>query len=1315
MRLSTLILHGFKSFADRTVFTFDDDITGVVGPNGCGKSNVVDSIKWVLGERSSKSLRGKEMIDVIFAGSAGRSPAGMAAVTLGFDNPVIDPDAELIELDTADPLELDDHEDAGEDAEAKREARRSGRRKRALPIDADEVMVERRLYRDGTSQYLINDKRVRLRDIRELFMDTGIGADAYSIIEQGKVDAMLLASPQERRTIFEEAAGIARYKQRRIEATRKLDRTEVNLTKAREQLDSTERRLRIVKGQAAKARRFTELDSELKAIRMALAFDLYHDLRERLDGLTSELSELASRREAAVAGVDDLEREKQDADIRRQELGERLRRLDSDRQSAAHEAEQAGQRAAMTARSVSEAEQALERDERSARELSDRLAELEQLEAEQRSAVAEHESRLASAEAETERAADARAAVLEQAAEAKATLSERQASAAGVERERSAVLATIEADRRRAEQLTETLASLDRKRSEASAELARIEGELAEASDEADGHEAAVSGLTAELSGLDDEAGRLASGRGELAEHVTDLEQQRVRLDSRKQTLEEMAASRTGFGEAVRRVLDRRDAGEAFGGVIGALADLIDADRASAGAVEAALGSTLQSLVVPTSGDLPTSADLETLEGRVSFLPVCAVGDCEGFSLDRDPIDALVASGRVRSLRPMVRLRPAAAAALGETGERMLDRLLGRTFVVDSMDAAVMLSAGVLGRGARFVTQGGAVLEPDGRVVAGPANGETGGVGVLQRRAELEDLTTKLSSVDGSLARVRAELAGVDERASELSTRRSATRASLAERERKLGQERSRQERLDAEQRRVRDGLDAIAADREQSAAKLDGALRETEDRKRKAESLDALHRELSSAAAALDAEVGRLQARAEQAADQVAAARVEAGTRREQLSGARREQSRTAEEVSEAERRRRDAQAHAERARGAIEEHRASIAQAQAEAEAARERASAFAEQSEATRESFETASSDAEAIGGRLAAARDEATRVERNWHSLEVARREVEVKREHTEERTLEDLGLDLAAEFDEYRIVIAPGDVDLLHREDAQAVASELAAEIKKLGNVNLDAIEEESQLAGRNEDLIAQVGDLDEARGRLIELIERLNVASRERFEETFTTVRENFAGANGMFRRLFGGGKAEVRLMPLVKEIDGEKVQTDEVDWLESGVEVIARPPGKEPRSINQLSGGEKTMTAVALLLSIFQSKPSCFCVLDEVDAALDDANVERYTNVVRSFTDRSHFIVITHNKRTMQAADRLYGITMQERGVSKRVTIKVDEVLSDGAISKSAASRDDDPSGPSGGSGPSGPPLRDALASMRTEAETAETEPVEA
>jgi chromosome segregation protein len=279
MRLAKLTLSGFKSFADRTEFSFDDDITGVVGPNGCGKSNIVDSIKWVLGERSSKSLRGKEMIDVIFAGSAGRKPSGMASVTLSFENPIIDETAEMVELaigeeetsqlgrDEATPTLEDGSEIAIASAPAALgiDTRVPRRKRRGLPIDADIVEVERRLYRDGTSQYLINNKRARLKDIRDLFLDTGIGADAYSIIEQGKVDAMLLASPQERRTIFEEAAGIAKYKQRRIEAQRKLEKAQANLTLTREQLQNTERRLRMVKGQAVKARKFKELDAELKA------------------------------------------------------------------------------------------------------------------------------------------------------------------------------------------------------------------------------------------------------------------------------------------------------------------------------------------------------------------------------------------------------------------------------------------------------------------------------------------------------------------------------------------------------------------------------------------------------------------------------------------------------------------------------------------------------------------------------------------------------------------------------------------------------------------------------------------------------------------------------------------------------------------------------------------------------------------------------------------------------------------------------------------------------------------------------------------
>ncbi|MEM9165417.1 MAG: chromosome segregation protein SMC [Planctomycetota bacterium] len=1303
MRLASLVLHGFKSFADPTTFTFDDDITGVVGPNGCGKSNVVDAIKWVLGERSSKSLRGKEMIDVIFAGSAGRPPSGMASVVLGFDNPIIDADAPLLELDTADPIEVDEDEDP-EQAEAQREARRSGRRRRALPIDADHVAVERRLYRDGTSHYLINGRRVRLRDIRELFLDTGIGADAYSIIEQGKVDAMLLASPMERRTIFEEAAGIARYKQRRIEASRKLDRTEVNLTRAREQLESTERRLRIVKGQAAKARRYQELDAEYRAIRTALAFDQYHDLRERLDGLTSELSQLEDVRAQTQTATDAAASQKEKAEIDRQELASQVRSLDSQSQRASHDAEQATQRRAMTLAALAQTEAGLERE---TRELDGITAKLEAAEAEQaarRDTAAGLEERLADAERSMSQASEARAAVLESAAESRAQLQQSEAAAAGMARELAAVLASIEADGRRAEQLEEAADEASRKRSALADDLDRLTSDADEAAASVSSLETGAAEEGRDLAELERRVASLEAGRGTLAESVRDLEQQRARLESRWQTLTEMAESRVGFDDAVRRVLSDASGSGVFGGVIAPLADLLDVDRASAGAVEAALGDRLQSLVVPTPASIPDSAALATLAGRVRFLPV--VGPLVGADSDdaepvREPVDAQLTRGRIRSLRTSVRIRSDSVNGTDyESLERLLDRLLGRTYLVESLESASLLRAGVLGASARLVTADGCVLEPDGSVIAGPASTESEGRGLLERRAELDELTIKLSSATASLDRARAELSSIDQRAGELSERRAQSRTRLAELERRLAREQGRRERLEAEISRVRDGIAAHEADLDRTTQRLEHLRSEISQRQGSAARLDALQDEQRSRVEALRAEAEQLEQRAAQTGEQVTAARVEAGTVREQLSAARRELDRLSEAAGDLEQRLDRTRQQIEGSRGAIEQHRHACAEADAQIARATHDAERLREQAEAAEHRHASMIERVASLDADLAEARQAFQRVERNWHSLEVARREVEVKREHLEERVQDELSIDLIGEYADYRAVIEPGDVGLLEAEAASAEADSLRGEMKKLGQINPNAIEEESQLEGRNESLIEQVADLDRARVTLAELIERLNVASRERFEETFKTVREHFAGPNGMFRKLFGGGKAEVRLMPLVKEIDGEKVQTDEIDWLESGVEVIARPPGKEPRSINQLSGGEKTMTAVALLLSIFQSKPSCFCVLDEVDAALDDANVERYTNVVRSFTDRSHFIVITHNKRTMQAADRLYGVTMQERGVSKRVTVKVDEVLEDGKLKASAANKHE-----------SEPSLRGALATMREQ----DTSPVEA
>ena len=444
------------------------------------------------------------------------------------------------------------------------------------------------------------------------------------------------------------------------------------------------------------------------------------------------------------------------------------------------------------------------------------------------------------------------------------------------------------------------------------------------------------------------------------------------------------------------------------------------------------------------------------------------------------------------------------------------------------------------------------------------------------------------------------------------------------------------------------------------------------------------------------------MQTRVDAAGEQVSAARVATTTCAEQLASARREHSRLEASGDQTDREREELSRQLEGARDRLTDLEATIETAEHEAREAGEVVGRVEATLGKAREAAREKRDAVAALAGQVASARTAMSRVERDWNSLEISRREVEVKRETAEERAHEDLMVDLAAEYLDYRATMAPGDVAQIDPRETEKLVAALRADIKKLGNVNLDAIEEEETLAERNEDLIAQVADLDEASGQLRELIEKLNDVSRERFGEAFVRIQEEFGGDGGMFRKLFGGGRAEVRLMGLVKEVDGRKVETDEIDVLESGIEIIAKPPGKQPRSISQLSGGEKTLTAVALLLSIFRSKPSCFCILDEVDAALDEGNVGRFCNVVRQFTDSSHFIVITHNKRTMQATDRLFGVTMQERGVSTRVTVKFDQVGADGAIDHDAAANDavettpaPETPKPSGG-------LRAALASMR-------------
>lgn len=1218
MRLARLKLHGFKSFADATEFRFDDPITCIVGPNGCGKSNVVDAIKWVLGERSAKSLRGEQMMDVIFAGTTSRPSMNMAEVVLTFENP-------LIEAATG---------------------------KRELPVDSELVDVGRRLYRDGTSEYLINNAKARLKDVRDLFLDTGIGADAYSIIEQGKVDAMLTSNPIERRAIFEEAAGVAKFKVRRIEAMRRLERTEINLTRCREQLDNAERRLRIVKGQAAKARTFKGLDDEFRALRAAHMLDLYHELHETIDGLTSELSHLEADRTKVMDRVHELEEARQDANIERDRLQTRCTEVEQDRLQLQAKRDQAEQRRAMTIRNRDEAQAEIGAEQRRLGELD---AKIDQL----RRGVVDHERShedLAKARSDAERAVEA---ALAKRAECDAALNElnrrlneMQRTLSGIEREVVSQSASIEAIDHRLEELEQQAAQIEARRGEIESRLISLRDQAGEAVQRVEAAALTVEGLEAQQGQHEQQAQTLSGRQRSLSETLGTLEQERAGLDARRRTLKEMLESGTELGEAVRGVLRERHEGSRFQFVRGLLADGIETDIEHAAAVEAALGSLLQAMVVDSLTEvIDGQADLETLAGRITFLPLRVPGgEAEALAVPLPLIEG------ARPLLSVVRV--------SEEWSGLASRLFARTIVVDTLDSALLLAAGPM-RECRFVTASGTVLETDGRIIAGPNSAEGTGAGLIVHRVEMNSLAEQVETLTEQIDSLRAELSAIDDEAATLDQRRSELGQRLFEMRNARDKASHEVERLEAEsQRAQRDGQ---RLDEEMKAAQ---ARRDelTASRAQKQEHLDSLQRlreEEAKAQAALREQLEAAELGAAEAAESLTNRRVEASQASERLAASDRERRQLESAVEEQQRQRTMLEAALKQRTSKIIEFERIIDEAVFEAEECVKtlgESEGVLEELSAQREQCQA---NVVELGEALNGARQRLSIVERNYHAVELSKRENEVKREHLEQSATDDLMLDMDVEYPQYRELMSGGDVEAVDREAAATRIDELRGAIKRLGNVNLDAIEEEKELVDRNEDLIRQVGDLDSAREQLLELIEELSNLSRERFKETFETIRENFAGTNGMFRRVFGGGKADMHLIP--------DEETGEVDWLESGVEIVAKPPGKEPRSIKLLSGGEKTMTSVSLVMAIFQSKPSPFCLLDEVDAALDDANVERFCGVLQTFLDRSHFVIITHNKRTMQAGDQLYGVTMQERGVSRRVAVRFDQVGSDGHISKDA------------------------------------------
>jgi chromosome segregation protein len=1205
MRLAKITLNGFKSFADKTEIAFDAPVTAIVGPNGCGKSNVVDAIKWVLGEQSAKSLRGGAMLDVIFNGSAARKPAGMAAVTLHFDNPA---------------------DEAGN---------------RLLPVDADAVALTRRLFRDGTSEYLINNQRARLRDIRELFYDTGIGTNAYSIIEQGKVDAMLVSNPTERRGIFEEAAGISKFKQRKKEAIRRLDRTEQNLLRSRDQLSEVSRRLRSVKIQAARARTHQEYTTRLRELRLSYVLAEYHKLQGQLAVVAEESTQVDLSRRHLSDQLAAAEQQRDEAEVARQQLLTQQREGENRRMQFKSARDHALQRKQFTATALQDLQSQIERDAQRQEQLAERAAELAKQIAQQKEADGALQAQLAEVEQRIAEAADVQRQRQHDLNEAQAKLEDEKAGVVNLLRQSATLHNQISSI-----DLQEKNLSGHRDRLTSRADLlgGELKGLLA-GRDEIHGRlEEIVTLINGESTRLEEQkrlAAALSDEVRELTHRLTEAKEQRVSDASRRKLLQELEDSQTGVDDAVKAVLARKASGNDFEFVRGLLAEMIHADVEDAVIVEAALGSYQQALVVDRLADIEQANGhlTESLAGRVSFLPIDQVPPY------RDDHPQPIPGAR--RVIDMVRFDPAIGPVVWQ--------LLGRTLVVDTLADAMRLRR-TLSSGWRFVTRHGEVLDPGGRLVAGPLH-ETSGAGLISRRSELAELAVKIDALDEAIAADQAQLTQLSDRASHMERTQQELRQAIYESSTLRVELTSKLEQVTASIDRIETEQPVIAREVEQIHDQLRDAEAQKAEHARTVEQLETESEESKQRAAALEKQIADMQAMAAESAEALTSARIDAGKLNEQIAAASRQLRQLEIARADAQRQHAELEQHIAHHRARIDGFRQTIEQAEqqmAEADASIER---IAAELESLADEITAAAQTVSELNQRV---RDCATRAEecdQKLHELQVTRRELEVRCDGVRERAHETLDLDVAEAFKTYE----PQEIDW---DAVSTEIDDLQRKLHRLGSVNTDAIGEQDELEEREKFLTEQVGDIDRARTELEQLIKHLNEESRRRFEETFNQIREHFAGPSGMFRKLFGGGRADLILMP------DENGQTD---WLESGVDIIAKPPGKEPQSIKLLSGGEKTMVAVALLMSIFKSRPSPFCVLDEVDAALDEANVDRFCQVVHGFLDQSHFIIITHHKRTMAASELMYGITMAERGVSRRVQVRFDQVAADGKVSAEA------------------------------------------
>jgi chromosome segregation protein len=1223
MYLKNLTVFGFKSFADKTALNFQPGVTAIVGPNGCGKSNVSDAIRWVLGEQSAKALRGGEMADVIFNGTDGRKPLGMGEVSLTLGG-------------------------VGEES-----LKAAG-----VEVAYDEVTLTRRIFRDGGSEYFLNRTQCRLKDIQQLFMGTGIGRTSYSILAQGHITQILSSKPEDRRMIFEEAAGITKFKSQKKESLRKLEYTEQNLLRIADTIKEVKRQIGSLQRQAGKARRYKQISQELQHLETQL-------VRHQFDVLVGEITE----RQAAVenlrneieTGSNDVLRFENEISKLRERLSElehevaaqQQRGLELKGEADRHEnriqfnQERVNEIESQNAKALADITQAEERHRAAQEELASITEQLIVAEA----ALTQHKETLQAKQNSLREVEEGLRSQQENLRQAQATAFSAAQDLSRVRNELTALDLTKQSNLVRLEKLSAEKVQLEEER-------VRLETRLQEFTASVEVEKLNVATTRGSVEQRQNRLKELQTELHASSQEQDQFLQQQAEKRSRLHVLEQLEGSHEGFDAGAVAALRQSRS------VIGSLADCIRVPDNFVTAVENALGHNLQLVLTeqPASAQ-EILAELNTNKSGRASVAALAIQQYQdekqlsfvGEMAPSEKVDAheVLPPGKIVHAMSVIQAEP--------NVEPLLKSLLGRTFIAADLNTATaQIQNGHAG--CDFVTMGGELLNRHGIYTGGYLNKGNNGKApssILGRKNQITELQAELSELQQRVEEASKKRGALLSEQTELQASLQQAQTELRQQEVAIATREGEFKALQNSSRLVGQKVETVLYEVQSLAAQEAEGLQKRDALNARLNELEARERIAQEQVTSLTAELESLRQSRDAAMAALSESKVALASDEQLASSFRQQKTSLGYRIGElsqlVEARRNECSSFVSRK----EQSESEILDSQGKIEALQHEREQVSAQ---TAETLGLKNSQEGEIAGRDEALRSQRSRLmelqnSRSALDVELAQKNMSVQnlREKVQQKyhlNLEDIRSECITitHADE-----GPAKIETLTPEqmaesgagtDWNAVSrqvAELQTKLDEMGPVNLVAIEEYEETEQRHQFLTTQHDDLVNAKTQLLEIINRINTQTRTMFVETFEKIRDNF---RAMFVDVFGGGKADL-------------VLSDENDVLESGIEIVARPPGKQLQSISLLSGGEQTMVAVSLLFSIYQVKPSPFCVLDELDAPLDESNVIRFVKILQRFLVHSQFIIITHNKRTIGMADVLYGVTMQEHGVSKIVSVK--------------------------------------------------------